>query len=916
MRPLKLTLSAFGPYADKCTLDLNSLGEYGLYLITGDTGAGKTTIFDAITFALYGQTSGGIRENEMLRSKYAKAATQSFVELEFKYKDKIYTIRRNPEYIRPAKKGTGEVKEKTNAQLTLPSGKTITGIKDVNIAILDIVGVDAHQFTQIAMIAQGDFLRLIYAGTKERSDIFRRIFNTKPYQLLQDKLREKFNTLKKQFILMDNSVKQYINSIYLPEENKYNLNNMLPQEALQELNNLLIQDKQQTKTYQQELNSCEKTLLEITGHLTQITQQEKLEQQKIELEKYIQEVKPHLAELTKEYQILSENTEQEQTELTSKITKLKEELPKYQEISKKEQELINIKKSLQTEQHKLTVAEKDLTKTEKSLELMREELEGLSSVTAEIEKVKAVKMQLVESQQQIKKLEDNLKEYVEISRKCQQKKSLYDKNWQDYSQAEIQYNQSYHAFLAEQAGILAQELENNMPCPVCGSSVHPKLATISTNAPTQQELENLKQIAKQLSLTVNDISQKLGELNGQRQNLTRTIKEQAIKILGAFTAKTVAEDVRKESARLQEELKLIEQKNQILNQNLQRKNNLSESVKILEQKQKQYNTAILVANNAVVQLETQQTNTMEQLKICQQNVQYPNEQAVNRVIQSYQEQQRSLKNKLTQIKNKYEEMQKAMIQAQASLDSVIKQQNQNIAKYDRVNLEKQNEDLQQAKKLLTQQLQSLHTRISANQQIQEKLTILLDKMADSEQLYSDIKALYDTASGSIAGKERVMLETYIQMHYFDRIIVRANSRLMMMSQGQYELQRSKSSEQLRSQTGLELEVIDHYNGTTRSVKTLSGGESFKASLSLALGLADEIQSFAGGIQLDTMFIDEGFGSLDSESLNQAIKVLAGLTEGNKLIGIISHVDELKNKIDKQIQITKKNEQGSMAEILI
>ena len=226
------------------------------------------------------------------------------------------------------------------------------------------------------------------------------------------------------------------------------------------------------------------------------------------------------------------------------------------------------------------------------------------------------------------------------------------------------------------------------------------------------------------------------------------------------------------------------------------------------------------------------------------------------------------------------------------------------------------QQLQQEKNQLNQKAQTLHTRISTNSQTRQKLIKQLDKLSACEKLYTNMKALYDTATGSVSGKERIMLETYVQMHYFDRIIIRANTRLMLMSQGQYELKRCENSEQLRFQTGLELDVIDHYNGTVRSVKTLSGGEAFKASLSLALGLADEIQSFAGGIHLDTMFIDEGFGSLDSDSLMQSIKVLNGLTEQTKLIGIISHVNELKEKIDRQIQITKKNEQGSTAQILI
>ena len=243
MRPLKLTISAFGAYADKCELDMSLLGNKGIYLISGNTGAGKTTIFDAITFALYGHTSGGIRENEMLRSKYADKNTPTFVEMTFSYNNESYTIRRNPEYLRPAKKGNGFVKEKAQAEFYPPNQQPITGIKEVNSAINELIGLDVNQFTQIAMIAQGEFLKLIHASTKERSDIFRKIFNTKPYQQLQEKLKERFNALKKDFLLIDNSIKQHIETIILPENMNYDFNPLMPKDCLVNLEQIINQDK-------------------------------------------------------------------------------------------------------------------------------------------------------------------------------------------------------------------------------------------------------------------------------------------------------------------------------------------------------------------------------------------------------------------------------------------------------------------------------------------------------------------------------------------------------------------------------------------------------------------------------------------------------------------------------------------------
>ena len=329
--------------------------------------------------------------------------------------------------------------------------------------------------------------------------------------------------------------------------------------------------------------------------------------------------------------------------------------------------------------------------------------------------------------------------------------------------------------------------------------------------------------------------------------------------------------------------------------------------KNLEQKLLTLNTSI-VKENTDIEILTTEINTLTKALL------FTDENEARKQLQKYKQTQNYLQQNLATAQTEFDRLNQSLVEIKAkiaSLQTQLTPQNYNLNE-----LEKIQQEYLATKENLMPQIQKLHTRITTNHQIQQKLMKKIELLDTKQSLYSNIQALYTTATGSVAGKERIMLETYVQMHYFDRILIRANTRLMMMTQGQYELVRCKSSEQLRSQTGLELDVIDHYNGTTRSVKTLSGGESFKASLSLALGLSDEIQSFAGGIHLDTMFIDEGFGSLDSESLAQAIKVLSQLSQGNKLIGIISHVDELKEKIDKQIQITKNHEKGSTAKILI
>lgn len=913
MRPLQLTISAFGPYADVCTLDLDQLGEKGLYLITGDTGAGKTTIFDAITFALYGQASGNFRSVDMLRSKYANASTPTYVEMDFSYNQKKYTIKRNPEYLRPAKKGDGFVKEKASAIFISPDKKQpIIGSKNVNNAIIELIGLDANQFTQIAMIAQGEFLKLIYATTKERSEIFRRIFNTKPYQILQDKIKERYNFLRNNFSSINTSIEQHIENIIFPENN-------LPQNLLQSeypsyLEQIISNDRKTFTEMNNSLQKCETELFNISQVIEENNNQKKLLQKQQTIQQFLEDNKNNLSLLEKDYLQQKNIYEEKSPSLTIKIAKLTEELPKYAQITKKQLSLEQQQKDLSLKKQQLSNAQKKLTDLEEQSLKISTELNALNDISAQIEKTKSDLEKLEQTQSELNKLKNDVYLY-------QQYRQEYATHLRDYKaiqQAHLQLKQEhtaqYHAFLDEQAGILADNLKPDEPCPVCGSLHHPKPAQKSTKAPTQAQLEQLQKQCDELAKNLNDLSSDLGKIKGKGQNINEEILRQAKQLFNiddkALLNTAIIEKENSLQTKKASLMNLMQKQNKQLRQK-EKLTNLSEQISI---KQKKLQNEQLNLTQFITKTNADNEHILQEILELKQTLLFNDEQTAQKQLQLYKNQQSIFKENMLKAQNKWEHLQKEVDEYTTSLKIIQQQiipQKQNTEE-----LLLQQEKLKQEKTSLNEKLQNLHTRISTNSKTRQKLSEQLEKLSDCEKLYTNMKALYDTATGSISGKERISLETYIQMIYFDRIIIRANTRLMMMSQGQYELKRSQNSEQLRYQTGLELDVIDHYNGTIRSVKTLSGGEAFKASLSLALGLADEIQSSAGGIHLDTMFIDEGFGSLDSESLSQAIKVLNQLTEQTKLIGIISHVNELKEKIDKQIRITKKNECGSTAKILI
>lgn len=688
----------------------------------------------------------------------------------------------------------------------------------------------------------------------------------------------------------------------------------MPKDCLVNLEQIISQDKNDLKQLEKDFTVLEQNIKQNEKIINTAINQQQIQQKISEYQSELTAKAKILPSIQEKLSLVKKDFEIKSTSLNVNIAKLTEELPKYQYISKQQNILQTAKKALQSKQQQMANDEATLAKLAQTINDIQTDLKTLTNINVQIEQTNSAQKENNQRLQNLTKLSTLLEEYKQTSLKHKEYKTKWQQQQAQLAKLEQIYTQQYHLFLAEQAGILAKDLKPYMPCPVCGSTNHPQLAQISTLAPTQAELEQLKNKRDILSQNLNKITQVASELNGKLHNLFTEIKAQAENILGNFTQKTIFHDVEIKKCELLNEKNQLDKQLIQLNKLNQKQINLNAQLeknlllqKNLEQKLLTLNTSI-IKENTDIEILTTEINTLTKALL------FTDENETKEQLQKYKQTQNLLQQNLATAQTEFDNLNQILVEIKAKITSL---QTQLIPQnYDLNELKKIQQEYLTTKENLMPQIQKLHTRITTNHQIQQKLMKKIELLDTNQALYSNIQTLYATATGSIAGKERIMLETYVQMHYFDRILMRANTRLMMMSQGQYELVRCKSSEQLRSQTGLELDVIDHYNGTTRSVKTLSGGESFKASLSLALGLSDEIQSFAGGIHLDTMFIDEGFGSLDSESLAQAIKVLSQLSQGNKLIGIISHVDELKEKIDKQIQITKNHEKGSTAKIFI
>ena len=914
MRPIKLTLSAFGPYAGEAYIDFSRLGEKGIYLITGDTGAGKTTIFDALIYALYGEASGSVRETAMFRSKYADAQTATFVELVFKYNNNEYKIRRNPEYERPAKRGSKTVTAQPKAEMELPDGTVKTGVKEVTQSVEDLIGLDRTQFTQIAMIAQGDFLRLLLSSTKERSDIFRKIFNTGLYQLLQEKIKKTADETAKRLEYINRDIERDKKNIQLPDDVCLSDTPLLLAEFIEKAQEYVSMDKDKAKTVGDLIAENDRQLAQNNLCIGSAISIDKIRSEIVICKKNINENIPIAEKLRNEYEKTKQKYDAEYAVTIEKAISIKNKLSAYDEL---EQILVR-ENAYKVKQLELSKQEADIADRVKLLSTQISEAKkrqlALENVLVEQEKYRKSIDDLTTKNDSLQELQRRMTECNRLFSNYRAACTEYVKQQTEQQKIHNICDKMENAYLNEQAGILADSLQDGRPCPVCGSETHPHPAIPLQSAPTKQEVDAWKKKRQDIDAKVNELSSKAGNLKGQFNSLETEIINRAGVLLDFNDKKEIKAKAEDAARQLAAEKKELQQQLDKIKQDIAVKEKLDQEIPALEN---QYNTSLDEQKNCQQQLAVNMTELSslaadKTVKTAQ--LAYRDRQQAIQAIKQQEAYAGLLQKNMNKAQQELADKDNLLGQEKAKLAALSKQDDESKSA-DIAGLKAQQQLLVDNKQKLAKQQQELNIRIINN----EKSLNDIDKQKNVyEELSGEFVWQHDlsqTVNGMQTGKDKVTLETYIQMKYFDRIIARANTRFMIMSAGQYELKRRLSAENLRSQSGLELDVIDHYNGSERSIRTLSGGESFEASLSLALGLSDEIQSSAGGIRLDTMFVDEGFGSLDEEALEHAISVLNSLTEGNKLVGIISHVGELKQRIDKQIIVTKAPHGGSSIELV-
>lgn len=919
MRPLKLIISAFGPYAGKTELDLSILGTNGLYLITGDTGAGKTTLFDAIAFALYGEPSGETRDVSMLRSKYAIPDTDTYVEMTFAYSGNEYNIIRNPEYQRPKKRGDGFTSQKADATLTFPDGRLVTGGPQVTNAIKELIGIGRSQFTQIAMIAQGDFLKLLIASTKERQEIFRQIFQTKNYEDLQYRLKNEAGSLGSQYNEIQRSIKQYIDGIVCEADDVFEIdvrkaksNQLTIVAVLELLTKLTEQDEAKQKTEEVALNGVETEISKIDAALGKAEQDNKSRIDLSKAKSNCLSASEKFPELQNAYGEAAKH-QPEIEPLTGQIATEQGKLPQYDELDMTD-------KTISEKSEKLKALHEKKDELAESIRLKKEQQKNWTDELLSLKDSDTKKLQLETEQEKaenrqllVEGLTALLSEQTKIISTYEAAQAEYQKLRDAAEISNISYNELNRVFLDAQAGILAGTLEDGIPCPVCGSKEHPAPAEISDEAPTEKTVETSKKKADKAQKDVSDASVAAAREKTKLESKNEEL-EKASKDIFAEHPENLDEGVSSEIAKISARMNTLSAEIEIAEQGCKRKAEIETNLPNIEKEAAELSEAIVKSETAIAIISAEINGLVSTQNKLKATLNFATKIEAEANIRLLTDKKKQLETDISATKETLDKH-KAQISGLETQIYTLTRQLEGVKAIDTVKLSEQKIELSKKKKERTDRMTDIASQLSTNAGTKERIDERLKEVTTVEERLKWVKALSDTANGRISGKDKIMLETFVQASYFERIIRRANVRLMIMSSGQYELKRAADASNQRSQSGLELDVLDHYNASERSVKTLSGGESFMASLSLALGLSDEIQSASGGIRLDTMFVDEGFGSLDQDTLSQALKVLNGLADSSLLVGIISHVAELKERIDKQIVVKKEKSGGSRVEII-
>lgn len=864
MKAIKLTMSAFGPYAKTAVVEFDKFSQSGVFLITGDTGAGKTTIFDGISFALYGISSGGKgrREVRSFRSDFAALTDETFVEYEFMHKGNIYRIKRNPDYERAKLRGEGTTKKAAFAEFECyETGENVSGVDNVDKRVKALIGLDQEQFSQTVMIAQGDFMKILNAKSDERKTLFQKLFNTMDYEKIQYKLKEKNDSSYAAFAGIKNSIGAELGRIIIPD-------NFEDKEKL----TLYISDDKYIEQLMPLLDDC--IGVQKDHHVALVTQ---------------------LAEVKEQIKIIEADLIKAET-ANKDINSLEKFRKEYCYLIEKDEDIRNLKiilngaeRAVELEADEALMARKmqeivtDKTRLEDSDSDLKDLERKLPGYNAQLDAAihKAKESEIIK--ERIRKLREGAGIKAELSGALKRAAKaavdmetlIADSNVKD--QAYTLIKEKYYRC---QSGLIAAELIDGIPCPVCGSKEHPMPAILTEDTVTRDDVEAAEKARKDAETKLSQKEKVIAGINTEISGF----KNQLIQM--EVDENESGDSMKSEAEQLERQVRTI----------LDNK----------EKAEKQFNDAekeIVRLRAAVEEIRTGLSEKESEVADLKAIFEKGLAEQGFESTELYRQAKRTAKerNEMKKQITDHDE-QKAVLSEKIS---VYEEKTEGLKKTDTAELTSVKNETEKMMKQIQSAERNADIELQTNHEISDKLNRLRTSLEKCRSEYSMINDLYRTVSGQKAGeKGKLNFETYVQQYYFKEVVAAANKRLTVLTDGGFVLRCKESAKNLRSQSGLDLDVYDINTMQWRDVSTLSGGESFMASMALALGLSDVVQNQSGQIRLESMFIDEGFGSLDENALRQAIGLLSKLADGKRMIGVISHVAELKERIDQKIIVTK------------
>ena len=865
MKPLHLLLSAFGPYAGETAVDFTRFGEDGLFLIAGDTGAGKTTIFDAISFALYGEASGGKerRKSKSFRSDYAASRTETYVELTFSHRGETWRIRRNPEYERPKKSGDGTTVEKANACLTnLDSGEALEGLSDVNARVLGLLGLTQDQFTQTVMIAQGDFLKILNASSDDRQALFQKLFNTSVYADLQWKLQEMNRNCTREKEELDHRIRIAAEKLD-------------PESDFAERENLALYRTE--ARYADLLAECLARLIDGERNARDRAARDKAAAGEgadaliaaIERGKAVNADFDALDRSQSDWAALVD-AQSAMDDLEASLNKAR----KAQGLAAEEALRRSLSGEIEKQQRALNAAAEALTAAEKALPEAGAALEAAEAHAGEADALLASARQLANCLPVLRELE---RQKGELARQQARMSNLLE----DSRRADAAYTAAKEGYYRSQAGLLAEALEDGKPCPVCGALTHPQPARLTAEAVTRADLEAADQRHRQAADALHEADKALTGLKAAVEGGASRLRE--MNIAPDETQRQLKQRIDDSEARARQYRDAIEARRKAC-----------EALKIQMEKSR---AAVEEGEKRLASLRESEARQDAQFRQRLAGAGFEDEQAyrlarlpdrdisdIEARLKAYGERKRSLSDGIAALRAKLSGKDRT----------------------DLSGLEARQRAWKEAQKAAEAKEAALMKRLALHEDSLKQIREARRQQKRREEYWAVVRDLYNCCAGIAGGNRRAKLtfEAYVQQYYFKQVVSAANKRLTVLTDGLFTLRCKEEARDRVRQSGLDLDVLDRGTGQWRDVSTLSGGESFLASLALALGLSDVVQAQSGAIRMDAMFIDEGFGTLDDNALRNSLQVLADLADGKRLIGIISHVHDLEERIEKQIVVSK------------